>query len=1076
MMDRISLRWSMPLAILVLMMLPLALLSHAHYRIDRDALQTRYLGQAEIAIGGLKRLIEAGQLEGPEALVSQALASVEAFPCFSRAFGVDADQRVILASNEAWIGRPLAEIDARLAAHWPTAGASLVRLDAEGNRVVAWHPFRSSLSGSSTGNWLFLELDLQKELSKQREAMLEQTLTAGLVVLLFSLILWRWIERSLAHPLRALTAAAGQVAAGQDIEPLPARGWGEMTTLTRAFNTMAVELTRRYTALTHQRMLYQTLSDTNQAILRGDEEQSLLARICEVAVQAGIKLVWIGYVDKRADSLKVVQSAGAEAAWLETVRRYVGFESDPLAQAVKRGEETVVPIASAAHPDSHWYAEAQLAGFAAGAALPIQRGGSWVGGLVVMSQDAGLFDGQGMSLLREIAADLGFALDSIDREVLRRRVEQSLAGDRALLRTLIDSIPDVIFFKDRVQTYLGCNKAFERLIAMHEEKLVGGTDQDIFTEQLARLFRHQDSEILLSGSAGRSEAWMEYPDGRKVLLDIVKTPYRGADGKITGLIGVGRDITAEFHARESLKKTLQILENAEKISHLGSWTQDQLTGRMHWSDVVYQILGYEPHTVEPAFEKFLDRCHADERQEMESIAQALRDGKLSEFMYEHRIVTPQGETRHVIERGCVRGEGSDIIVMGTLQDVSQCKREEAERERTLEAMRQAQKLEAIGELTGGVVHGLNNILVPILGFSELAMQDGDLPRDKLRTYLENINESALRGRDLIARLTAISHGDATHDAQVQDLAPLVEEFVRLMRAALPSGIAIDTHFVHGLPKVLIDPVHFKEILMSLCINARDALGEKGGIAISLAFEPALETTCSACGEALKGDYVTLCVADDGPGISAERVRQLFDSFYTTKGSEKQRSGMGLAVVQGLLHSYLGHVVVVSEPGEGSRFRLLFRPAAEQTSSLSSAPASAGEGSPRIRSGQRVMLVDDEPAIILFMTEFLEMQGLSVEAFTDSEQALARFRQSPAAFDLLITDQAMPMINGLELVEQVHALRSDLPVILCTGYSERVSGANAVGFGVDRFLEKPVLPEELLAALADALNKGREPGQ
>lgn len=160
MMHRISLRWSMPLAILVLIILPLALLSYAHYRVEREALQTRYLGQAEIAIGRLKRLIEAGQLEGPEALVSQAMASVEDFPCFSSAFGVDADQRVILAPNEAWIGRPLAEIDAQLAVRWPTAGAPLVRLDTEGTRVVALHPFHSLLAGSSTGNWLFLELDL----------------------------------------------------------------------------------------------------------------------------------------------------------------------------------------------------------------------------------------------------------------------------------------------------------------------------------------------------------------------------------------------------------------------------------------------------------------------------------------------------------------------------------------------------------------------------------------------------------------------------------------------------------------------------------------------------------------------------------------------------------------------------------------------------------------------------------------------------------------------------------------------------------------------------------------------------
>jgi CheY-like chemotaxis protein len=234
--------------------------------------------------------------------------------------------------------------------------------------------------------------------------------------------------------------------------------------------------------------------------------------------------------------------------------------------------------------------------------------------------------------------------------------------------------------------------------------------------------------------------------------------------------------------------------------------------------------------------------------------------------------------------------------------------------------------------------------------------------------------------------------------------------------------------------------------------------------------------CSACGEPLAGDYLVLSVCDNGPGIAETRIHQLFDPFYSTKQTQEKRSGLGLAVVQGLLQRYKAHVRVESELGKGSCFKLLFPPA-ERLASVSDEKGARWQmpdAKPSF-SGHRVMLVDDEPAIILFMTDFMELQGLTVEAFTDSEQALEKFRQAPESFDLLITDQAMPMINGLELVEQVRKSRPTLPVILCSGYSDRINAANAAAFGVYRFLDKPVSPEDLLAALAGALGLAEPPG-
>lgn len=917
---RFPLRRLIPLALLLFIIPPIFLLSLWHYRVDREALLDSYRQQAALAVSGFQRLVTGDIAHGDTGALRQAVSSIEALPCFSRALGVDAAGHIFLASQAAWIGRDLVDVDPALAGEWPVEQALLVRVREDGSRVAAYQPISiGSIAeqGRQSGNgWLYLELDIGQQLIMQGQAASRQAAVAALVVLIFSLLLWRWIDRYLVRPLIRLTVAARQMSEDGGLMCVPEEGSAEMRDLARSFNDMNTELGRRYMALKRQRVLYQALSMTNQTILHTDDEQTLLAEVCEVAVEAGIKLVWIGYVDKRTDALRVVHTAGDESGWLETARKHVGLDNDPLAQAVRLGEERSFDLVDAEHRDAYWYAEALFNGFTVGAALPIRRDGVHVGGLVVMSDDPGLIDEDGMKLLREMASDLGFALDALDREVQRKSVEQSLARDRAQLRTLIDTVPDMIFIKDRAQTYLGCNRAFELLVAIPEKQLVGGTDSDIFPEELARLFHEQDREILQSGINRRSEEWMEYPDGRRVLMDIVKMPYHGPAGEVLGLIGIGRDITPEYRARETLRQTMEVLQNAERISHMGSLAYDPRTGQMHWSEGCYRILGVDSEQAEPSVELLRERCHPEDRETMQHLVNALMRGEMTEFEQAHRVLSPDGEIRHVVSRGrVVEQDGQGLRLVGSIQDITRLKAAEEERKRILEAMRQAQKLEAMGELTGGFARDLNNILVPILGFTELARQADDLPREKLQGYLQRIGESAERGRDLIAKLIAIRRGGTTAHAVAQELPSLAEE--------------------------------------------------------------------------------------------AQPVRS----------------------ADGLAHQ-------------------------------------ANQGS--FPDRQRVLLVDDEPAVTLFMKEFLEIQGLYVEAYADSHKALQRFGQDPAAFDLLITDQSMPSLTGLELLARVRSIRADLPVILCTGFSERVNGDNAADLGVDRYLQKPVATEDLLEALSFCL--------
>ncbi|MCU7806306.1 MAG: response regulator [Candidatus Thiodiazotropha sp. (ex Semelilucina semeliformis)] len=1071
MVGRLPLRRMLPMALVVFIIPPMILLSYWHFQIGREALLARYQKQAEIAMVSFHRFVENGLILEQHELLDHAVVSLADYTCFSRVVGVNDKQIIFLSSRNVLVGQLLQDVDPMLASTWPDRSQALVRFKERNSTMEAFHPItinsQDDVVDIDRVGWLYLELDLSQVLSEHAQSVARHIITASFVVLLFAILLWWWLTRNLTNPLSVLTGAVKALANGDCKGVIQEGGSFEISLLARAFNEMDREINNRYHALNRQKMFYRALSETNQTILYAHDEDALFQGVCRAVVKAGIKLVWIGYLDGRADSLRIAYVSGDDTDWLGTVRKHIGLDKDPLAMSIKQGKERIINIDADNTNATHWHAEAKLNGFTAGAALPLSRGGKKIGGLVAMLDDHTLLDETGMQLLREIVADLGYALDGLDKEAARRQVEQRLAGDRALLRTLIDTIPDMIFFKDSVQTYLGCNRAFEKLVAMPEVKVVGGMDQDVLPEHLAREFHEQDKQILQSGLAERSSDWMEYPDGRRVLMDIVKSPYRGADGKVMGLIGVGRDITAEFQAGQLQQQTLERLQNAERLSNLGSWAYDPNTGQTHLSEMVYTILGFNQDKITPHFKHYLQRCLPEDRKQIKERFKALMAGKIDEFLQEHRIVLPDGEIRHLITRGRASKDSVQAFgMMGTLQDITAQKVAEEERNRAWEAVRKAQKFEAIGELTGGVVRDLNNILAPILGFSEMARRSDNISHEKLQVYLQHISESAVRGRNLIAHLMSMSRDESVVQAKAQDLPPLIEKTVNMLHATLPPGIHISVECEQKIPRVMINPVHLDLMVVNLCVNARDAIGNNGEIRICISKVQNPNVTCTACGSEVYGDYIELCVVDSGKGMLKEQLGKLFDPFYTTKRTDIKKSRMGLVALQGLLKNYGGHVSVESEPDKGSRFRLFLKHEVDEESLQSDTQHTAMPDQPF--NSQRVLLVDDEASVTLFMQEYLELKGLRVEAFTDSEKALQHFIQAPASFDLLITDQAMPAITGIKLIERIHEIRPEMPVMLCTGYSADVTADNAAERGIDYYLDKPVVLDDLLSALYTCL--------
>jgi PAS domain S-box-containing protein len=407
------------------------------------------------------------------------------------------------------------------------------------------------------------------------------------------------------------------------------------------------------------------------------------------------------------------------------------------------------------------------------------------------------------------------------------------------------------------------------------------------------------------------------------------------------------------------------------------------------------------------------------------------------------------------------------LFIGYLRDITERRRAEDARAQLEAQLRQAQKMEAIGHLTGGIAHDFNNILTGVMGYVVLAQERAATAGDpRLIQYLERASESALRARDLIQQMLTFSRGQRG-DPRPMDPGPLVQEAVKLLRSTLPATVALITEREQGVPPVRVDPVQVEQVLMNLCINARDAMSGRGEIRVRLRRRRASQGLCASCHESVQGDFVELAVADQGPGIAPEYLDRIFDPFYTTKGLG-HGSGMGLATVHGIVHEHGGHVELITAPGQGAEFRVLLPAlagAAEAGIARSEQAGPLTEGG-RILGG-RVLLADDDETAGSFMEELLSGWGLEVVRVRDGLEARRQF-SSGGPFHLALLDHAMPGLSGLEVAREVYARDPLLPMVLYTGYSEGISREVLDAAGVRALIHKPVDVQVLWAVLRDLL--------
>lgn len=416
------------------------------------------------------------------------------------------------------------------------------------------------------------------------------------------------------------------------------------------------------------------------------------------------------------------------------------------------------------------------------------------------------------------------------------------------------------------------------------------------------------------------------------------------------------------------------------------------------------------------------------------------------------------------EKGLLEEIGSDIAF--ALHNIEwEENRKQAEEERTrLEAQfRQTQKLEAVGTLASGIAHDFNNILAAVIGYAELAKMR--LPEDsKVIADMDEVHKAGIRARDLVRQILAASRQQEQDHKPIQ-IKIIVKEAVKLLRATLPSDIEIKEDVAREIGIVNADPTQIHQVIMNLCTNAGHAMQEDGGVLTVSLFNVEFDNVAAAQYlNADPGPYLRLTVSDTGHGMTCDVKERIFDPYFTTK-KKGEGTGLGLSVVHGIVRDHGGTIRVYSEHGKGSTFHV-YLPLIEGQA----IKPEVAEHASVLKGNERILFIDDEQVLTDMSKQMLERLGYEVTIRTSSIEALELFHKKPDQFDLVITDMTMPKMTGDRLAKELMRIRRDIPIILCTGFSERISEEKAKGMGIKAFAMKPIVMQDMAKTVRKVLDE------
>ncbi len=602
-----------------------------------------------------------------------------------------------------------------------------------------------------------------------------------------------------------------------------------------------------------------------------------------------------------------------------------------------------------------------------------------------------------------------------------------------------------------------------RLFGLKPEEFDGRYEtfrRSIHPDDLAQM-EIKVTQALEQGCLYRHEFRVNWPDGSKHWIASQGRSLIDAAGQPVRMSGIAVDITERKEMVEKLHDNVAFLQNLMDAMPYPVFYKDAGGRYLGCNRAFEQFFGIlrkdiVGKTVYDLAPRALAGQYASAEQELLS-----NPGTQS---YEAAIQSADGLRHDVIfHKATFFGpDGRLAGLIGSVLEVTKLKRAEEERRRVETQLRQAQKMEALGTLAGGIAHDFNNILGIIFGYTELARWSipDNLPVAK---KLDEVLKAADRAKDLVQQILAFSRQGEKEKKPVP-VGLIFTDALRMLRAIIPSTIDIRSN-ISSRSTILGDPAQIHQVLMNLCTNAVHAMHDRGGILEVTLTDVFLEPDVSdRYSDLQEGLHVQLVVKDTGYGIDPATMDRIFDPFFTTKEAGVG-TGLGLAVVHGIVKGHGGLIEVESEPGKGSIFKVLF-PAAES-------PGSSDAVEPSLpRGNERILVVDDEAGLATAMGDMLESLGYEALCRTGSLEALETFLHQPGnqSFDLVITDMTMPSMTGLGFARELLRLKPELPIIICTGFSEYINPERIGKLGIKGFLMKPVTLKELAALVRRVLDE------
>ncbi len=639
------------------------------------------------------------------------------------------------------------------------------------------------------------------------------------------------------------------------------------------------------------------------------------------------------------------------------------------------------------------------------------------------------------------------------KTVKSKEFEEELQNSEQKLRTIIENAPGIIFIVDLKGEVILFEGRGITVFGVQPSQVTG---QSIF-----KLFHDYPKIIHDIRKALTGETFITESQIRNLIFETTFIPYKNSNGELIGTIGISTDNTEKKRSLEVLRENeaqfRSIVENShDGIILIGAdykflYVNDEfcrITSRSH-----DELIGEDFRVVldDESVDLVADRYRR--RQQGESVP----------AKYEFNILRKTGEKRRVEFSGnVIRDSHGKIKTIGQLLDITRNREVEEEKSRLKTKLQQAQKMEAIGTLAGGIAHDFNNILSAILGYSQLALLNSQ-GNDKVQKYIQQLTASSERAKSLVQQILAFSRQTKAEKIPV-DIGSIFKEVLKLIRPIIPSTIEITHNVVSNLGAVLADQTQIHQVLMNLCVNASQAMEAEGGkLSVELSQVDLTADDVINYNDIEPGKYLGLTVQDTGVGMDEETMSHIFEPYFTTK-KVTEGTGMGLALVHGIVTDCGGDIKVSSKPGVGTTFVVLFPVIEKEIPEMESSILDLPTGN------EQVLFVDDEKFLVDIGIEMLNDLGYKVEGRTSSYDALEAFRANPNKYDIVITDMTMPEMAGDKLAMEIKKIRSDIPIIICSGFSKVMTQEKAQRIGVKSFLNKPITMEEMAYTIRKELDE------